>query len=340
MERLVILSDNFGLNFSGGAIATCRIFEQLEKQFSEIIVIAKQVGVHPFTAITFLKYTKQGEAIRHIKRIPKDQTIFYGDFYMAYYFILARRPFFFTYHDNWPEQGAFGWQNYWRSYYFNPIYRWIFANARMVVTVSEFKYRFVSKVTSQTCVIRNGINTAIQKPQAKVFRPGEKLQIIMLGTVDDRKFGWALPLFQQIALEKDLENIQIDIFGHNPDLKLLKQLEHFSFVQYKGFSTAIEFTGYHLMLCTSKIENLSIAVCEALLNYTPVLTFDVGGLKEVVRAQETGFLVPPGDIDGMYNYLKQIYNDTYTFDFSAQDLSEFDWIVAAQRYLELFQAHS
>ena len=340
MERLVILSDNFGLNFSGGAIATCRIFEQLENQFLEIIVIAKQVGIHPFKTIKFLKYTNRSEAIRHIKSIQKEQTIFYGDFYMAYYFILARRPFFFTYHDNWPEQGGFGWQNYWRSYYFNPVYRWIFANARMVITVSEFKHRFVSRVTSQTCVIRNGINAAIKKQEAKAFRPGEKLRIIMLGTVDDRKFAWALPLFRQIAFEQDLKNIQIDIFGHSPDLNLLKELEAFSFVQHKGFSSAIDFRDYHLLLCTSKIENLSIAVCEALLNHTPVLTYDVGGLKEVIDMPRTGFLVPPANVDVMYAYLKQIYRGAATFDFEKQDLSEFDWTIAAQRYLELFQTHS
>ncbi|MFK8103376.1 MAG: glycosyltransferase family 4 protein [Saprospiraceae bacterium] len=329
---LVILTDNFGLNFSGGAIATCRIFVELETAFKEIIVVGKQLGVHPFQQLKFRRYDNRRMAIRTLRQLATPTTIFYGDFYMSYYFILAKLPFYFTYHDNWPEQGQFGWQNALRAWYYVPLYRWIIRRAAWTITVSNFKYEFIRKISPCTSVIRNGINMRITKNAYEVYQPKMDLRILMSGNIDDRKFAWALALFQKIKKGGELSQIQFHLYGKVLDENLAQQLAAFDFVTLAGFQLDIDFSNFDLYCCTSKIENLSIAVCEALCNYTPVLSFDVGGLKEVIAAPSTGILIPPGDIEAFYQALKKISSGQLRFDFSQQDLSEYDWAFAAKAY--------
>ncbi len=339
-KKLIILTDNFGLNFSGGAIATCRIMETIQDEFAEVILIGKKVGLHNFKRFSFLEYQNKKEAIAHIRRIPKEEAIFYGDFYMAYYFIQAEVPFFFTYHDNWPEQQQFGWANWRKSFFYVPIYKWIFRKASWVVTVSNYKYAFTKKYTTNTSIIRNGINAKITKNKKLPIPKNGKVRIVMLGNIDDRKYGWAVPLFQKIAKEGTENSLQIDIYGNTNDLALENSLKGFPFVQLKGFCTNVDFSEYHLFLTTSKIENLSISVCEALQNHTPVLSFDVGGHKEVIQHKKTGMLVPPGRIEEMFTAINQAVSGNQQFDFSEQDLSDFNWQLAGKAYLHLFNKHA
>ena len=320
-KNLVILTDNFGVNYSGGAIATCRIFACLQDEFASIFVIGKQVGEHTFKKLTFLPYKNIFQAIRHIRSFDIENTVFYGDFYMSYYFILSNVPFYFTYHDNWPEQQAFGWKNYVHSFFYIPIYRWIITKARWVITVSNYKYQFTSTLTSRTSVVRNGMNCSMTKQNILPVADGETVRIIMLGNIDDRKYGWGLDLFQGIDQENLSQQISIHIFGRVLDHKLAAKLSQFSFVDLKDFTVWVDFSSYHLLFNTSKIENLSLSVCEALANYTPVLCFDVGGLGEVVQHRQNGMLAQPGQIEAFLTNVQEACAGKITFDFRNQNLA-------------------
>jgi glycosyltransferase involved in cell wall biosynthesis len=54
----------------------------------------------------------------------------------------------------------------------------------------------------------------------------------------------------------------------------------------------------HVLLLTSRTEGLPAATLEAAAAGLPVVAFDVGGVAETVRHGESGFLVPPGDVEG------------------------------------------
>ena len=323
------------MNYSGGAIATARIFACIQEEFEHLFVIGKRVGVHAFQNLTFLPYTHAARAIQHIRSFDINSTVFYGDFYMSYYFILARVPFYFTYHDNWPEQKAFGWRNYLHAFFYIPVYRWILKNARWVITVSNYKYQFTSSLTTKTSVIRNGMNCTMHKQKIRPLLDGEPVYMIMLGNIDDRKYGWALEIFKLIERDRLSVRLSIHIFGRILDRRLAEQLNAFSFVELKDFTTNVDFRPYHFFLNTSKIENLSISVCEALANYTPAFCFDVGGLSEVVEHRQNGMLARPGHIEAFFTNLQEACSGTVRFDFTAQNLSDYDWHRAAQQYKKI-----
>ena len=55
----------------------------------------------------------------------------------------------------------------------------------------------------------------------------------------------------------------------------------------------------HLFLLPTKSESFGLSALEALACGVPVIGCRAGGLPEVVRDGETGYLCPPGDVEGM-----------------------------------------
>ncbi len=335
-KKLIILTDNFGLKFSGGAIATCRIFKPIEDNFINITVIANQIGSHPFSDIKFLQYDTRREAIKHINSFKNEvDIVFYGDFYMTYYYILAGVPYYFTYHDNWPEQKYLSLKNRIKSFFYVPLYKLIIRKSEHTATVSEFKLKFISKLNKSTSLIRNGINSGKIKQKYTVHNPTEKLKIIMLGNIESRKFGLAPKLFEILKTKDLINQITIDIFGNILDGKLARKIQSHKNIRLKGFSESINFNSYHMLLSTSRMENLSLAVVEALANHTPVICFDVGGLKEVVKNNENGLLISKNNVVEMGVAISKIIGNKTVFNFNKQDLLEYNWEIAAAKYKKI-----
>ncbi len=64
-----------------------------------------------------------------------------------------------------------------------------------------------------------------------------------------------------------------------------------------------------LLLLPSETESFGLAALEAMACEVPVIATHVGGLPEVVREGETGFLVPLGDIDAMAKCAAKLFAD-------------------------------
>jgi len=64
-----------------------------------------------------------------------------------------------------------------------------------------------------------------------------------------------------------------------------------------------------VFLLPSELESFGLSALEALAAETPVVGSDAGGLPEVVKHGETGFLLPVGDIEGMAARTLEILKD-------------------------------
>lgn len=324
---LVIVTTHFGTNFSGGSTATCEIFSRIENEFSEIIVVGNELGKHPFNSIHFLNYKNWMHALLILNRLKVKNAIFYGDFYNSFFFILLNIPYYFTYHDNWPEQSKLSFKSKFHSLFYTFIYKSIFKKAKLNFTVSEFKYRYIRRYSERVQLVYNGFNRQhVVEKDNKVLK---KKSVLMVGNIDRRKYKLALEVFQYLETSK--QEVSIDIYGHIRDNKLAKKLMKFTFVNLKGYVKTIPFSKYNLLLHTSLIESFGMIFCEAIFQNIPILTFEVGGAKELVNSSN-GILIKPYDTKKMEIELGEMLNGNSKFTFSEDQLSVFSWNKASEQY--------
>ncbi len=324
--KLVILTTHFGTNFSGGSTATCEIFIRLEKHFDDIIIFGTEIGQHSFNSLHFKQYHNSQELRSLISKYNSNKTKFYGDFYNAVAFAAEQVPFYFTYHDNWPELADTSFDHWVDGFKYMRAYEKIFNSAQHVFTVSEFKRKQIAKYTSEVSLVRNGFH---KTHELEGGLPTNRQNILMVGNIDDRKYQKALELFNQWNPE-----CKVDIYGRVIDKDLADGLDSFPCVSIKGFVEEVPYHQYRLLLHTSLMENLPITFCEAIYSKTPVVAFDVGGCEEVITS-DTGVLIEPYDLEELKKQVIYAYNSYEQFNLKSNILSEFDWERAAIAYQKI-----
>lgn len=323
MLDLVILTTHFGTNFSGGSTATVEIFSRIEAHFDRINVIGTELGEHPFRHLNFIETQSWSEARLAVNSLKGANTVFYGDFYNSIIFSRLGLPFYFTYHDNWPELAFFGKTEHFRSLFYTPIYETIFRSAKNVISVSKFKLDYIRKYNRSSTLIRNGFG----KTSLKEI---ERNDFLMVGNIDSRKYELAIELFRQWQNPK----VRIHIYGRVNDPSIADRLNQFSFVVIEGFKNKVPYHKYRGLIHTSRMENLPIAFCEAIYSRTPVVAFDVGGVSEIID-KRNGILIEPFDIPKMAKTINSL--DETSFGFAESRLASFNWELASKQYLSILK---
>ena len=84
-------------------------------------------------------------------------------------------------------------------------------------------------------------------------------------------------------------------------------------------------------------EVMSLSVLEALAAGVPVLGYNWGGVPEVVRHKIEGYLVEPGDVNGLLDGLVWIRNNRHEVSKNARQRAQaYSWQAIAQRYAALY----
>jgi len=97
-----------------------------------------------------------------------------------------------------------------------------------------------------------------------------------------------------------------------------------------GIRESVFFLGYRedilaviaesdIVACSSFYEALPRCLLEALSVGRPVVATDCGGIPEIIRDEETGLLVPPGDPESLANSILRLMNDPALADRLGQE---------------------
>jgi glycosyltransferase involved in cell wall biosynthesis len=82
-----------------------------------------------------------------------------------------------------------------------------------------------------------------------------------------------------------------------------------------GFKPHDELERYYeraaVVACPSRREGFGVVCAEAMAHGRPVVAGDVGGLRDLVAHEETGLLVPPGDVEALRGALRRLLEDEH-----------------------------
>jgi len=167
-------------------------------------------------------------------------------------------------------------------------------------------------------VVRNpfnvGYDTEMEWPDE-----GPPWRLAYVGRVEPAVKGQDL-LLQALTREKWRgRELIVDIHGsgamEQSTRRLVTRLGLNDKVRFMGFSESVEeiWRSNHALVLTSRLEGLPLAVIEAMLCGRPVIVTDVGGNREVVDDNETGFVAPSAVVDAVDEVLERAWNARYNW---------------------------
>ena len=90
-----------------------------------------------------------------------------------------------------------------------------------------------------------------------------------------------------------------------------------SFFDFKGYISdkAGFFSEIDVFFLPSYLEGLPTVLLEAVMYETPVVASNVGGIPEIIKNGETGYLYNPGNIEGYFEGIEKASNETLNLQF-------------------------
>ena len=104
----------------------------------------------------------------------------------------------------------------------------------------------------------------------------------------------------------------------------------------------VAYSAADLFLFPTRADNLPLVLQESMACGTPMVSFKIGGVPDLVRPNVTGYLATPEDADDFCHGIVQLLKDDRLRDSMSQNcraiaLTEYPIELQAQRYIELYE---
>jgi len=285
------------------------------------------------------------------------------------------KPIVWTLHDMWAFCGAEHYSEYFRwrdGYHHNnrPAYeggfdlnRWVWNRKRKawkrpmhIVAPSQWLAECARESQLMQgwpiSVVNNALDTDIWRPVDKAFARTlfglpKDVPILLFGalggTADPRK-GFDLLLAALENLRGNIDGLELVVFGQLAP----KESIDFGFpVRYVGrlhddLTLAILYSAVDAMVVPSRQEAFGQTASEAQACGTPVVAFDSGGLTDIVKHLQTGYLAKPFDPAGLAEGIIWVLSDkvrhaSLSVASRQQALSRFSYSVVAEQYRKIYE---
>ena len=188
-----------------------------------------------------------------------------------------------------------------------------------VTAVSGFLQRMTTaefQVRQAIDVIPNFVDLEqypLERPDRTGFAlPAQKVLLHVSNFRPVKRVLDVVRIFERVAREVDAVLLMV---GEGPERSsaqaLARRLGLLDRMRFLGTQHAIEeIVGLaDVFLLPSELESFGLSALEAMARAVPVVGSDAGGLPEVVRHAESGYLLPVGDVEGMAARAIEILKD-------------------------------
>jgi N-acetyl-alpha-D-glucosaminyl L-malate synthase BshA len=204
---------------------------------------------------------------------------------------------------------------------FLPLVKFSIEKSDGVTAVSRFLKE--KTIVNYSCendirVIPNFVDTELFKPRQngdfrKTLAPkGEKIFVHTSNFRTVKRVPDTIRVFEKV--QKEIPS-KLILIGDGPDRseceRLCRQLELCDKVKFLGKQDGLVeiLASSDLFLIPSQSESFGLAALEAMACGLPVISSSVGGLPELVKHNETGYIAEIGDIDRMAKYALELLSN-------------------------------
>lgn len=167
---------------------------------------------------------------------------------------------------------------------------------------------------------------------AGVLRPGKGVHLLM------EAFAQAAPSTATLFIVGEPQNAEYaaQLVAQAQALQIAERVRFVGKVSQREL--AAYFAQARVAVLPSFSEGLPRVVLEAMLTGTPVIGTRVGGIPELIREGETGWLIPPNDVPALAAALRHVYDHPH-YDAVASAARRFALeFFSPQRYTESYRA--
>lgn len=237
---------------------------------------------------------------------------------------------------------------------FLPLVKFSIDKSDGVTAVSRFLKE--KTITNYLCeadieVIPNFVDTNFFKPSAngdfrKTIAPkGEKILVHTSNFRQVKRVPDTIRIFEKV--QKEIPS-KLILIGDGPDRseceRLSRQLDLCEKVKFLGKQDGLIeiLSSSDLFLIPSQSESFGLAALEAMACGLPVISSSVGGLPELVRHNETGFIAEIGDIDRMAKYTLELLSNEKKYNVFSENarqraVNRFDTSKVVPLYEEYYE---
>jgi glycosyltransferase involved in cell wall biosynthesis len=199
------------------------------------------------------------------------------------------------------------------------LWRWkrrVYSRSRLtIVAPSHWLRRLASEspLLSRFDVrhIPNGVDLETFRPLDRAAARGElgldpdrRIVLFSAPDLDDRRKGGAVLM---AALDR-LGDLDFELVVAGASAKQLPRTAR-ALGKLDEQKLAKAYAAADVFVLPTLAENLPNAVLESMASGTPVVAFDVGGVPDAVRHEETGLLAPVGDGEGLAAAIRRLLTD-------------------------------
>jgi L-malate glycosyltransferase len=237
---------------------------------------------------------------------------------------------------------------------FLPLVKFSIEKSDGVTAVSRFLKE--KTITNYSCevdieVIPNFVDTNLFRPQdngdfRKAIAPnGEKILVHTSNFRPVKRVPDTIKIFEKV--QKEIPS-KLILVGDGPDRseceKLSRQLDLCDKVKFLGKQEGLVeiLSSSDIFLIPSQSESFGLAALEAMACGLPVVSSSVGGLPELVRHNESGFIAEIGDVERMAKYTIELLSNEKKYTLFSENarqraVTQFDTSKVVPMYEEYYE---